>query len=289
MAIYDIAADLFDLTRWYAEQNYNANPTTFRGAKVYDRIVSDVQSIPEKVDFNLIPGLAYTVKNEIVNDTNTEQSMSTKLMHTLIESNSVTTTKGYKIGSSIKNTFSVNIEGSFFVGGGSTEHSIEVSVSGEYNHSSSETKTNTSQKTWEYNSPILVPAKTKVTATLDIYAGPVVVPVTLKSTVTGTGIVNNFPNVLTSLSYIDRNNKLWTDSLPTALLYDYRNQWPGSQSIYVGKNGGGVQVEGKAEIQLELGLYSIATFDSQPLSGNTTGKEAVYSKAILRDGSIIDI
>ncbi|WP_277999128.1 phosphatidylinositol-specific phospholipase C domain-containing protein [Bacillus cereus group sp. BfR-BA-01349] len=290
MAIYDVAADLFNLCTEYAIKHYDANPYSFHGATIYDRSVLNSEVKPDKVEFDVIPNLTNTVINTITNDTNVEQSVSTKLSTKTVETTSITTTEGYKVGSSIKNTLTFKAGGIFSIGG--VEHSFEVSVSGEYNHSSSETKTNTKEKLWEYTAPIKVPPQTKVEGKIQIYSGSIPVPVTLKSTVWGLGQSPNgqLKNALTSLYYKDNRGKEWVDTYQVALLYTLRGEWSGYKPIYVGSDGSGVKLQGKATVDIDLGLYAVVTFKEEPLPGNQNMKNGrTYSKIIFRDGRIMDI
>ncbi|MDZ3952447.1 phosphatidylinositol-specific phospholipase C domain-containing protein [Bacillus thuringiensis] len=290
MSIYNVEADLFDLCREYAIKHYDANDATFHGATIYDRSVLNSEVMPDQVEFNVIPDLSNTVINTITNDTNIEQSMSTKLSTKTIETTSFTTTEGYKVGTSIKNTLEFKAGGLFSIGG--VEHKFEVSVSGEYNHSSSETTTNTTEKLWEYTAPIKVPPNTKVEGKIQIYSGAIPVPVTLKSTVLGLGQSPNgkLKNALTSLWYKDKAGKEWVDTYQTSHLYTLRGEWSGYKPIYVGSDGNGVKLQGKGTVDLDLGLYAVVTFKEEPLPGNQLmEKGRTYSKFVFRDGRIMDV
>ncbi|ARX70227.1 ETX/MTX2 family pore-forming toxin Cry64Ca [Bacillus thuringiensis] len=288
MAIHDVGTDLLEFAKWYATTNYNANPNTFRNPQIFESVVGESEIIPKNDTFETIPKLTTVVTDVIINDTSVPQSITPKIMQKTSETITTTTTQGFKVGSEIKytNTMKVNL---LLVGG--VSNSIAVSISAEYNYSSSETETNITEKAWEYNRPVLVLPRTKVTATLSIYSGSFTIPVTLKSTISGNHISNSgYGYALSSIGYTDYNNRSWTDIYRTNFLYDYRNEWPGRKPIYVGRDNIGVKVEGESRVDAELGLYSIVTFKEEPLPGNNLiGNGRTYSMAILRDGSTMDI
>ncbi|MDZ3952448.1 ETX/MTX2 family pore-forming toxin [Bacillus thuringiensis] len=281
--IHDLKEDILDFTKWYAEKHYNANPDTFHDEKVFDPSVSNTEVVPDKIEFDTTPKLTARATDILINDTSVSQSITPKISTKTVETTSITTTEGYKIGAGIKYTSTMKLK-LFLIG--EISNSIEIAVTSEYNHSTSETQTNTTEKIWEYTRPVIVPPRTKVTATLEVYAGPVKVPVTLRSTITGMGIASTgYGYILGSVAYKDRGGKSWIDSWRSRSLYDFRSTWPGFKPVYVGTDGEyGVKVQGTAQVELELGLYGVVTYKEEPLLGNDSNNSQTYCEIIPRQG-----
>ncbi|WP_242319048.1 ETX/MTX2 family pore-forming toxin [Bacillus cereus group sp. BfR-BA-01349] len=75
------------------------------------------------------------------------------------------TTEGYKVGAEVKSTSKAYVKAKFPFGEGGYEHSLEISFTSEYNHSST-TTTKSNEKLWEVSVPVTVPARTLIRVTL---------------------------------------------------------------------------------------------------------------------------
>ncbi|TKI82104.1 pesticidal protein, partial [Bacillus wiedmannii] len=107
------------------------------------------------------------------------------------ETTSSSTTEGYKVSAGIKSTTKLSFKMSFIASGG-IEQTVEVSTNAEYNHSSTTTTSSTVEKTWEVTQPVIVPANSRVTATLIIMGGEVKVPIKLSANITGSNTSYHF-------------------------------------------------------------------------------------------------
>ncbi len=73
-----------------------------------------------------------------------------------------------------------------FIAAGKVEQSVEISVTGEYNHSSTDTNTNTVEKVWELTEEVQTPPKSRIIVRLIIMRAKLQVPVKLKTYLYGT-------------------------------------------------------------------------------------------------------
>nr|BAJ05397.1 crystal protein [Bacillus thuringiensis] len=294
MAIFDVEADLIDNNKWYAQKYYNANPSTFRNPIVYDMNVSDLDVVPITTEFSSTPQLTNSATQVVRNNTSKDQSQTVLFSEKSIETFSRSTTEGYKIGSSIKSTTSFKVKVGFLVSG-EINQSIEVAITGEYNHSSTETTTTTNEKLWQVTQPVIIPPYTQVTATLQIFSGPFVVPAKTKATIQGKGTNNGAYNFASAITYTDNSGRVYTDRNRAQALYTDRNEWPGYKRIYVGGSSstdptGLLRLEGEARITAQVGLYAVTEFRESPLPGYAgVGSNRTYyaPNILLGDGSVI--
>lgn len=187
MTIIDIEQKAYEELKWYATRVLNAQPNSFTNPSLYSYNINNADAVPDTVNFKTNPKILLTSVQVLSNDTSIQQSQTLKFSQKCTETTTTSTTTGYRIGTSIKSTTKGKIKVGFLMAG-EIEQTVEVSLTGEYNHSTTQTTTSTHERLWEYTQPVLVPARSKVIATFYIMGGPVTVPMTLSANIAGTGV-----------------------------------------------------------------------------------------------------
>ena len=290
MTIVDIEQKAYEELKWYAIRELNAQPNSFTNPSLYSYNINNADAVPDIVNFKSNPQILLTSVQVLSNDTSIQQSQTLKFSQKCTETTTTSTTTGYKIGTSIKSTTKGKIKVGFLMAG-EIEQTVEVSLTGEYNHSTTQTTTSSHEELWEYTQPVLVPARSKVIATMYIMGGPVTVPMTLSANIAGTGVSPKGSPYSFSKIYFKKQNSSANSSLSARASVLYNPKWPGYSPVFtgVGENYS-LNVEGASISSNTVSLYSYVEFKEYPLSTDTANLVAVpmreyYSTPILRDGT----
>jgi len=290
MTIVDIEQKAYEELKWYATRKFKVQPNSFKNPSLYSWNSKNVDAVPDIVNIRSNPKILLTSVQVLSNDTSIQQSQTLKFSQKCTETTTTSTTTGYKIGTSIKSTTKGKIKVGFLIAG-EIEQSVEVSLTGEYNHSTTKTTTSTHEELWEYTQPVLVPARSKVIATFYIMGGPVTIPMTLSANIAGTGVSPKGSPYHLSKIYFKEQNFSNNSSLSARASVLYNPNWPGYSPVFtgVGENYS-LNVEGASVSANTVGLYSYVEFKEYPLSADTVDIDAVpmreyYSTPILRNGT----
>ncbi|MGE7112299.1 ETX/MTX2 family pore-forming toxin [Lysinibacillus sp. NPDC047702] len=290
MTIVDIEQKAYEELKWYATRKFKVQPNSFKNPSLYSWNIKNVDAVPDIVNIRSNPKILLTSVQVLSNDTSIQQSQTIKFSQKCTETTTTSTTTGYKIGTSIKSTTKGKIKVGFLIAG-EIEQSVEVSLTGEYNHSTTKTTTSTHEELWEYTQPVLVPARSKVIATFYIMGGPVTIPMTLSANISGTGVSPKGSPYHLSKIYFKEQNFSNNSSLSARASVLYNPNWSGYSPVFtgVGENYS-LNVEGASVSANTVGLYSYVEFKEYPLSADTVDIDAVpmreyYSTPILRNGT----
>ncbi|PEM46675.1 ETX/MTX2 family pore-forming toxin [Bacillus toyonensis] len=284
MAITDIESAAKDYMNWALPHYSGYSPTSY---KFYPYTISNVSAVPAQTAFETAPVQKAASVQVVTNNTSLTQSQTLKFSEKLIESTTGSTTEGYKIGSGITSTskFSYNVK--IFAANIGFDQTFTVTTTGEYNHSSTETTTKTTEKLWELTQPVSVPPYTQIVATLLILGADLQIPMTLNAFLLGNGTEIGSENLYCSAYYYNPNYTLQ----PYYAGNMANRSWPNRpdcfyQGVY------SLQLQGASTTSHGPGLYATVLFEQTPLPGFETFSESKtwYSnEVLLRDGSIITI
>lgn len=278
MAIFDYNAKVVEFSQWYASMYGYTNLRNFK----YYYNITDINAVPESSNpsVTVTPVLARTSIQELTNNTSVPQAQTVSFSETTTESQSSTTTNGAKFSTTVTSTTKFTASVKFKAIGSSIEQTLAVAMTGEYNYSSSQTKTTISSRTWTITQPVSVPPRSRVTCTLLIYDAPFAIPVNLNCNIVGTQPFITSTQLVGSTH--DFSTPTGTAGTPPGIMY--LNNWPGRPSEYIGsgRSSGSsseniLKFRGKGSQTAVQGLYSTVRFDETPLPGNQGETRTYYS------------
>ncbi|TKH16338.1 pesticidal protein [Bacillus wiedmannii] len=282
MAITDVEKSAIDFMRWHSVAKMNGIPNTWYNERIHPYEVNNPIAVPKSTSFKTVPFPKATAVQILENNTGVQQSQTVKFSEKVSETTSSSTTEGYKVSAGIKSTTKLSFKMSFIASGG-IEQTVEVSTNAEYNHSSTTTTSSTVEKTWEVTQPVIVPANSRVTATLIIMGGEVKVPIKLSANITGSNTSYHF----CSHAFARYNAVNLGAYYRSGHLMGLPNRPASFKSI--GPNYS-LNVEGASTTVVSPGLYTTVRFDQTPLSGYSGETKTWYSNQImLRDGHVLTI
>ncbi|MCR8861030.1 ETX/MTX2 family pore-forming toxin [Bacillus sp. FSL K6-6038] len=286
MAIDDINSNARNFMEWRLRTHYN--PSRLGEVYFYPYEIRNAIAVPKTTSFRVTPQQKATSIQVLENNTSIPQSQTVKFSEKTIETVSNSTTEGYKIGTGVKSTTKASLQVKFPFGSGGAEQSLELSVTSEYNHSSTSTTTHTTERLWEVTQPVTVPAYSRVTATLVIMGTTFSVPMDLTANLHGTRAGGDG---FCAQDYWNQKNEKWWVLWTAGHLAN--GSWPNRPKSFVsvGPNSS-LNLKGASMTTVGPGLYSTVKFDQTPLEGyeNALESKTWYSNEIqLRDGQIVTV
>ncbi|MEH7219486.1 ETX/MTX2 family pore-forming toxin [Bacillus toyonensis] len=273
MAIFNFDAKVVEFINWWTAEFGGKDPRNIQiGYENRDINVVPSSSNPS---VNVIPKLARSSVQELQNNTSVTQTQELAFSETTTESQSSTTTHGASFSTTVTSVTQFTAEVNFKAIGSSIEQTIGVSMTGEYNYSSSLTKTTEKSRSWILTQPVVVPPFSRVTCTLLIYNAPFSVPVDLNCNVFGT-LGGDF---LASYTYTVISTGRTVNTSITASQMTLTS-WPGKPSEIIGiapKHG--LIFKGTGTQAAVNGLYSTVKFVESPLPGHQGEKRTYYLPA----------
>ncbi|HDR5278216.1 TPA: ETX/MTX2 family pore-forming toxin [Bacillus thuringiensis] len=291
MAITDIEQSAFDIIEGFALKSFpGIIPGSFFNRKIYPYELTNAIAVPVTTSITANPIPKVTSIQVLENDGEAVQNQTAKFSEKSIESVKNTTTEGYKIGAGIKSTTKFKVKVGFLVSG-EIEQSLEVSLTGEYNHSSTQETTRTTEKLWEITQPVTVPPYSRITATLVIMEANLKIPMTLSANLRGTKLTSGIVYPFVGIDFQTTNGSVGTD-LGADGLYRYGSysQHGKPESFKSAGPNQSLNLEGHSFTAAGVGLYTIVRFEQTPLSGYSGETKTWYSdQVMLRDGSILTL
>lgn len=265
MSIIDFSKKAYEFIDWHANTQNPHKP------KNHDHIIYpyayDAYSEVQQKTFHIgNPTPLAGAFRVIENNSDVQQKQTVKFSEKTVNTITHTTVNGYKVGDGIKSTTKASLECSF-IAAGKLEQSVEISVTGEYNHSSTDTNTNTVEKVWELTEEVQAPPKSRIVARLVIMRAKLQVPVKLTTYLYGTTRKEeyNFP-ALVGYDYDASRNYYpnWWDFAGYSL---GAANWPGKPESFSYKEGDpSLIITGEGITTVDLGLYVTTRYDQFPIS-----------------------
>lgn len=292
MAIIDLKQQFSDMMRHYATLWHRPIQNTIT-EEFYDSSITYNSFDLTNQTIEMNPTMVAFDSTSVNNNTSLSQTPVRRLKTVHTETVATAVTDGYKVGGSSKTTFSGKISLKIPAGPGvEAGMSQEFAISGEYNHSTTQTTTVSNSKEWAIDVPIATPPFKKITATLVVMGGPVSVPFKFRSTVKGKG-PNNF---LGGINFTDERGWPVSSQYDASMLYNLN--WPTKQPVYEQSDeNSAVMVKGSGNLEINKGYYSYIRYKEEPCedainysysnSNETAPSKVYYSDITFADGTII--
>lgn len=280
MTIMDFNAKVEEFARWDAARAGYTNPRNFK----FGHRNLNTEAIPaSSTTINTDPILAKSSIQDLFNNTSVSQTQTVTFSETTTEMQSSTTTHGAKFSTTVTTSSKFAADLKFKILGTSTEQSVSVAVTAEYNYSSSQTKSITNSRTWTVSQPVVVPPHSRVTCNLLIYDAKFSIPMYLKSDVEGTIPWSNNGYVGATCDVTGMDGKKYIMGI--ALGRMLTSSWPGKPPEFVGAYTtpgssvvqNGLKFQGTGLQSVVNGLYSMVKFTEQPLTGHSGETRTYYS------------
>ncbi|QIW21381.2 ETX/MTX2 family pore-forming toxin [Bacillus thuringiensis] len=284
MAITDVQSSAADFMNWAIPYYLNGTVTA---QQFYPYVIKNPIAVPEQLFFVTIPVQKVASVQVIENNTSLTQSQTLKFSEKAIETTTSSTTEGYKVGSGITSTSKFSYTTKIFGSSIGLEQTFTVNVNSEYNHSSTETTTQTTERLWKVTQPVSVLPYTRIVATLTIMGGEVEIPMTLNANLLGQGLDTEY-YCGADFSSPDYPNA-WQPFMASNL---YDTSWPNKPASFAGGNGNELILKGASITTNGPSLYSTVHFEQTPLPGyeRLSEPKSWYSnEVVLRDGTMITI
>ncbi|PEM46677.1 hypothetical protein COF80_00065 [Bacillus toyonensis] len=285
MAITDIRLASEDYLRFHAQHYWGGATVLSTGFLPY--LIQNPIAVPDQTVFETVPVQKVSSVQVLTNNTDVEQSQTVKFSEKVIETTTSSTTEGYKIGSGITSTskfgYSLKVKGN----SSGFDQTFTLTTTSEYNHSSTETKTQTTERLWELTQPVRVAPHTQVVTTLTIFGGEARIPMTLNANLLGQGYGQE---AYSELNLRKTDGSVWYNWIPASNMYD--TNWPNKPASFAGYTGRSLILKGASVTTTGPCLYSTVRFDETPLPGyekDSQPRSWYSNEVLLRDGTIITI
>ncbi|QIW21378.1 ETX/MTX2 family pore-forming toxin [Bacillus thuringiensis] len=288
MAITDIRSASEDYLRWHAQ--YYWGGATLQTMGFYPYLVQNPIAVPDQTVFEVVPVQKISAVQVLTNDSDQEQTQIVDFSEKIIETTTSTTTEGYKIGSGITSTSKFGYSLKILSTTTGFDQTFTLNTTSEYNHSSTETTTQTTERLWELTQPVRVAPRSQVISTLTVFGGKAEIPMTLNANLLGQGVSNGAPEVYSDLTLRKTDGSTWYNWVYASQMYDLA--WTGKPVSFAGYTGHSLILKGAAVTTTGPCLYSTVRFDETPLPGyekDSKPRSWYSNEVLLRDRTIITI
>lgn len=289
MEITDIVLKIYDFIEWDYVTNQDGIPYTLFVKAIYEYELNDTVTIPETKVFQTTPIPIASALTITENRSSQTQLHTIKFSEKKMESVTNTTVHGFKIGGAIKVGAKGTVTANFLVSGGTAEANVELSLTGEYNYSSTTANVNQTEKTWEITENVSVASHTSLTSQLIIMQADIRVPMILNSNLIGKRYYDDYANMFFSYIFQSKTSGRTEMISPASRLAN--QSWPGKPIVFKsGGSNGSLNLSGFGYSDLYKGLYAFIRYTETPLDRYSSPGKTWDSNLIhLRDGQILNV